>query len=213
MLKIVLMLGLLLPTMAFGQKLPGNFTCQDLIDSAEGKVSRTNDGGVTYVPINVPRPRDAFGQALLTHDTYLCRRLVRGEIGATEFDALHAEKAHQMNGDRHKALVDRKNLENQERVIQNQRAIIQNQQRATQTQQEAVQVQREGVQVQRDAAVIQALQAEAWRQQQDAQHQELMRQQRVQQQMQQRQLEQIRQEQSRPRSVTCFGGGNYIHCN
>ena len=113
---IVIFVVLLAPTIGFGQKLPGNFTCQDLIDTADGKLSRSTDGGRTYVPINAPRPRDAFGQTLLAHDTYQCRRLARGEITAADFDALRAEKMHQLNGERNKVLVERKQLENQQRA-------------------------------------------------------------------------------------------------
>jgi len=202
-MKLILILVVLLaPSIAFGQKLPGNFTCQDLIDVADGRASRSTDGGRTYVPINVPRPRDAFGQALLAHDTYLCRRLARGEITVAEFDALHAEKMHQLGGERNKVLVERKQMENQQRALQNQQQVIRNQQAEIQTQREAVQVQRQ-------TAVIQALQAEAARQQQEHQHQERMQQQQIQQQ----QLEQIRQEQARPKPLSCFGGGGAIYCN
>ena len=149
---ILILVALLAPAVTFAQKLPGHFTCRDLIDSSNGKLSHTDDGGRAYVPINVPRPRDAFGQALLAHDTYLCRRFARGEISVSEFDVLHAEKVQQINRERHKAVVGRKNWENQERTIQNQRAM--------QTQQETVQVQREAVQVQRNAAVIQVRRVE-----------------------------------------------------
>jgi hypothetical protein len=197
---------LLLPSVVFGQKLPRNFTCQDLIDSADGKASRSNDGGRTYVPINAPRPRDNFGQALLDHDTYFCRKLQRGEIDVNEFDARHAEKVHQLSLEREKALAHRRALENQERALRNQEQALQNQEQAIQTQKEAVQVQRQSV-------IIHTLQAEAARRQQAIQHQEMLRQQQIHQQIQQQQLEQIRQELARPKSLSCFGGGSYIHCN
>ena len=76
---------LFLPSIGFAQKLPGNFNCQDLIDAANGKLSRSTDGGITYVPINVPQPKDAFDQAMLSHDTHLCHRLAREEITVDEF--------------------------------------------------------------------------------------------------------------------------------
>ena len=202
MTLIIILIALLVPSTTFAQKLPGKFTCQDLIDTADGKVSRSTDGGRTYVPINVPRPRDAFGEALLAHDTYLCRRLVGGEITVAEFDALHAEKMHHLRNEQQKILVERKQLENQQRALQNQ-------ERALQNQKAAIQTQREAILVQRQTAAIEALQAEAARQQQERQHQEQMQQQQIQQQ----QLEQIRQEQARPKSLSCFGGGGVIHCN
>jgi hypothetical protein len=198
-LLIVLILSL--PSLSLAQKL-GGFTCQDLIETSEGKLSRSTDGGGSYFPIKKPQPKNAFGAALLSHDTQLCYRLSRGEITVDQFNALHDEKFHQLQGEREKVLVERKQLENQQQVIRNQQAAIQ-------TQREAVQVQREGVHVQRQTAVIQAVQAEAARQQAERQHQERIQQQQIQQQ----QLEQIRQEQARPKTLSCFGGGGAIHCN
>lgn len=179
---------MLFPTIAPAQKLPGKFTCRDLVDVADGKLSRSMDEGKTYVPINVPRPRDAFSQTLLAHDTYQCQRLLRGEITAAEFDALRAEKIHQLNGERRKAFMEQKQLEIQQQALQNQQRALQ---------------------VQRQSAAIQALQAEAARRQQERHHQDWMRQQQIQQQ----QLEQIRQEQAQPRSFSCYRSGNAIHCN
>jgi hypothetical protein len=195
-MKILLLLSVLsLPTLGLAQKLPGNLTCQDLIDVSNGKLSRSNDGGRTYVPINRPQPADAFDQTLLSYDTHLCGRLSRGEITVAEFNALQDEKALQLRGERAKVLAEQKALENQQRAVQNQNA--------------AIQTQKEAVHVQRQTAVIQALQAEAARKQQERQHQDWMRQQQIQQQ----QLEQIRQEQARPKSFSCFGSGNFIQCN
>ena len=202
MTLIIILVALLVPSTILAQKLPGDFTCQDLIDVADGKLSRSTDGGRAFVPIKVPRPRDAFGEALLAHETYLCRRLVGGEITVAEFDALHAEKVHQLRGEQQKILAERKQLENQQSALQNQQKALQNQERALQNQNAAIQTQREAIQVQRQTAVIQALQAEAARQQRERQ-----------QQIQQQQLEQIRQEQARPKSFSCFGGGNFIRCN
>jgi hypothetical protein len=179
-------------SLSFAQRLPGNFTCQDLIDHADGKVSRSTDGGQTYVPINVPRPRSASGHAMLTYSSLQCRRLARGEISVSEFDALNAEKALQLKNEDHKLQIEKQNADNQEKALRNQERAIQNQ---------------------RKAAAMQALQAEAARRQQAAQHRELMRQQQIQQKIQQQQLEQIRQEQARPKSFNCYGSANYIHCN
>jgi hypothetical protein len=72
-LPLTIVALLLSVSISFAQTLPGNFTCQDLMDSADGKVSRTTDGGRTYVPINVPRPRDATGYAMLTYTILQCR--------------------------------------------------------------------------------------------------------------------------------------------
>ncbi len=184
MKRFLILAVLVIPCVAFAQKLPPGFTCQDLIDTSEGKVSRSTDGGRTYFPIKKPQPKNAFGAALLSHDTQLCYRLSRGEITIDQFNALHDEKDHQLRGEIEKVLVERKNLENQQQTIRNQQA--------------AIQTQREAVHVQRQTAVIQVLQAEAARQQQERQQQ---------------QLEQIRQEQARPKSFSCFGGGNFIQCN
>jgi hypothetical protein len=206
-MRILLLLSVLsLPSLSLAQKLPNNLTCQDLIDVSNRRLSRSTDGGRTYVPINRPQPTDAFGQALLSHDTYLCSRLSRGEITVGEFNALHDEKELQLRVERAKVLADRQKLLNDQKALENQQ---------------------NAVQVQRQTAVIQALQAEAARQQQEAQHQDWMRQQAIQQQQQERQhrqlmqqqqiqqqqLEQIRQEQARPKSFSCFGGGNFIQCN
>ena len=177
--------ALSLPGLSLAQKLPPGFTCQDLIDTSEGKLSRSTDGGRTYVPIKTPRTSDPFGAALLSHDTHLCYRLSRGEITVDQFNALHDEKFHQLRGEMAKAIAEQKNLENQQKAVQNQAAAIE---------------------LQRKATIIQAVQAEAARQQQERQHQERMRQQQIQQQ----QLEQIRQEQARPKTLTCFGGGGFI---
>jgi len=193
---------LVIPSVTFAQKLPPGFTCQDLIDTSEGRISRSTDGGRTYVPIKTPQPKDAIGAALLSHDTQLCYRLSRREITVDQFNALHDEKVHQLRGERERVLVNRQTLGDQEQILRNQQSAIQ-------TQREAVQVQREAVHVQRQAATIQALQAEAARQQQERQHQERMQQQQI----QQRQLEQIRREQAQPKTFSCFGGAGAIYCN
>ena len=182
---LTMLAALSLPGLSLAQKLPPGFTCQDLIDTSEGKLSRSKDGGRTYVPIKKPRASDAFGAALLSHDTHLCYRLSRGEITVDQFNALHDEKFHQLRGERAKAIAEQKSLENQQKAVQNQAAAIE---------------------LQRKATIIQAVQAEAARQQQERQHQDRMRQQQIQQQ----QLEQIRQEQARPKTLTCFGGGGFI---
>lgn len=152
-MKVLLILLILsLPNLSLAQKLPAGFTCQDLIDTSEGKVSRSTDGGRTYVPIKRPQPRDAFGVALLSHDTQLCFRLSRGEITVDQFNALHDEKFQKLRGERERVLVERKQLENQQQAIRNQQA--------------AIRAQREALEVQRQTAVIEAVQAEATRQQQ-----------------------------------------------
>lgn len=212
-MKILLLLVVvLIPSLSSAQRLPTNFTCQDLIDISNGKLSRSTDGGKTYLPINRPQPKDPFGQALLSYDTQLCYRLSRGEITVADFNALHDEKQRQLLADRQKLFSEQKALENQAAAIN----------------------------AQRQATIIQALQAENFRRQQEAQHQERMDQERIRQQQLeqirqqqsqqiQQQLEQIRQQQQiqiqqqrqiqiqqpqplRP-SFSCFTSGNMIYCN
>ncbi len=205
-MKILLVLAVvLIPSLSAAQKLPNNFTCQDLIDTSNGKLSRSTAGGKTYVPINRPQPKDPFGQALLSYDTQLCHRLSQGELTVADFNALHDEKVRQLGTERAAALAEREKL-----LIEQKK--LENQQRA--------------LEVQRQTTVIQTLQAEISRRQQEAQHQERMEQERIRQQqieqirqqqsqqmqIQQQQLEQIRQEQLRPKTLSCFGGGGYIHC-
>ena len=55
----------------------------------------------------MPQPTDAFGQALLSHDTHVCHRLARGEITVDEFNALGDEKALQLTAEKTKVLADR----------------------------------------------------------------------------------------------------------
>ena len=47
---ILIVMTLAVPSIALAQKLPGNFTCQDLIDTADGKASRSNatEGTLTF---------------------------------------------------------------------------------------------------------------------------------------------------------------------
>src|SRR5947199_7274097 len=127
MKALLIFFVLSLPNFSLAQNLPDNVTCQDLIDLSNGRLSRIADGGNTYVPIRAPQPKDAFGAALISHDTYLCQRLSRGEISVAELTALHDEKALQLQVDRAKVLTDRqkvlmeqKNLENQQKALQNQ---------------------------------------------------------------------------------------------
>jgi hypothetical protein len=170
-----------IPTLSWAQKLPNGFTCQDLLDIDSGKLSRTVDGGNTYVPIRRPQFKDPFGKAMLAFDTSLCHRLSRGEITVDQFDAMHAEKAHQLGGQRAGFLTDQKRLQLQQKAVQNQGAAIRSQ----------------------------AIQSELSRRQREAHHQDNLEQGRI----QQDQLEQIRQGVSQPKTLTCFGSGNFIHCN
>lgn len=205
-MKILLLLAVvLIPSLSSAQRLPNNFTCQDLIEISAGKLSRSTDGGKTYVPINRPQPKNSFGQALLSYDTQLCHRLSQGEITVADFNALHDEKVRQLETERAAALADRQKL-----LIEQKR----------------LETQQRSLEVQRQTTVIQTLQAENFRRQQEAQHQERMEQERSRQQqldqirqqqsqqsqIQQQQLEQIRQEQLRPKTLSCFGGDGYIHC-
>jgi len=100
-MKALLLLFILsLSSLSFAQKLPRNLSCQDLIDTANGILSRSTDGGRTYVPINRPRPKGAFGRVLLSHATNLCHRLSRGEITVEGFNALYDENVHQLRLER-----------------------------------------------------------------------------------------------------------------
>jgi hypothetical protein len=54
-MKVILFLILsCIPNLSWAQKLPHGLTCQDLLDIDSGKLSRTVDGGNTYVPIKRP---------------------------------------------------------------------------------------------------------------------------------------------------------------
>lgn len=88
---------LLLPALAIGQKLPGGFNCEDLIDFSNGRISPNRQ---TSILVRQPQPKDAFGAALLSYDTELCRRLLRKEITVAEFNAAHAEKVLQLTSAR-----------------------------------------------------------------------------------------------------------------
>src|SRR5918999_2607906 len=56
-----------IPSSSWAQKLPHDFTCQELLDVDSGNLSRTTDGGKTYVPIRRPQPKDPFSKALLSY--------------------------------------------------------------------------------------------------------------------------------------------------
>jgi hypothetical protein len=156
-----------------------------LLDIDSGKLSRTVDGGNTYVPIRRPIPKDPFGKALLAFDTSLCHRLSRGEITVDQFDAMHAEKVHQLGGQRAGFITDQKRLQLEQKAVQNQGV--------------AIQAQREGTR-------SQAIQSQLSRQQREVHHQERM------QQRENHHQDNLIQ-QSQPKTLTCFGTGNMIHCN
>jgi hypothetical protein len=94
-------------------------------------------------------PVDAFSETLLAYDTALCRRLVRGQISADDFNTLHT------------AMVLRLNAE---------RAKIVNEHQKLQAQREAVDVQREAIEAQREIAQAQRETAEAIMDQQERQY-------------------------------------------
>ncbi len=96
---------------SLAQDLGNGFTCQDLIDSAAGKASRSTDGGKTYVPVRKPQPRDRYGAELLAHDTYNCQRLQRGEISFGQFTAERAERANRLQDERQREALNRANFE------------------------------------------------------------------------------------------------------
>jgi hypothetical protein len=97
-------LPLMIANVAFAQTFPGNVTCQDLLDIANGHLSRSTDGGRTYIPIKQPQPRDDLEKALIDYDTYLCRRISKREITAEQFHTLRAEKSQQLQAERQNAL-------------------------------------------------------------------------------------------------------------
>jgi hypothetical protein len=181
-MKVILILILSsIPNLSWAQKLPHGFTCQDLLDIDSGKLSRTVDGGNTYVPIKRPQVRDQYSKALLAFDTSLCYRLSRGEITVDQFDAMHAEKMYQIGGQKAQFVIEQKRLQLQQKTVQNQRAVIR----------------------QRENHHQQTMQ------QRENHHQDSLEQGRI----QQNQLEDIRQGVSQPKTLTCFGSGNFIHCN
>lgn len=183
--------------LTFAQKLPQNLTCQDLIDVAAGKMSRSTDGGLTYVPVKRPYATDPFAQNLLAHDTQLCQQLSRGGITLDEFNTSHNEKMYKLNLDRNKVMSDRQKALADQKVLENQGQALQNQQRALENQQSSINIQQQAVDAQRRATWEASRQAEITRKQQANQHQQLMEQ----------------QQQSQRRSITCFGGGSFVQCN
>jgi hypothetical protein len=240
---LTLLLSLVLNSSAIlAQNLPQNLTCQDLIDTAAGKSSRSIDGGRTFVPIKRPQTNDQFDQALLTHDTQLCQRLTRGEITLDNFNTSHNDKLYQLQLDRDKAILERNKALAEQKTLENQATALENQQRALQHQQQSIVVQQKLLDAQRETTREVSRQAEITRQEQQRQQQQLLQQQQSnaweqqrlqqqsnawqqqqllqqqsnawqQQQVQQQQLNAIRQQQLAPRSVNCYGGGNWIQCN
>lgn len=140
------------PVLGVAQQLPRNLSCQDLLDTASGRLSRSNDGGKTYVPIPRPRPVDIFGQVLLSYDTALCGRLSRREISVDEFNALHAAMVQGLSVERQKLTAELARLR-QEQERERQRQALERQRLATQ--QQAIQAQREATQATRELAEAQ----------------------------------------------------------
>jgi hypothetical protein len=97
-------LPLMMANVAFAQNFPRNVTCQDLLDIANGRLSRSTDGGRTYIPVKQPQPRDDLEKALIDYDTQLCQRISKREITAEQFHKLRAEKSQQLQAERQRAL-------------------------------------------------------------------------------------------------------------
>lgn len=148
-----------------GQDLGEGITCQDLIDTAAGKVSRSVDGGKTYVPIRTPRPNHRHGAELLARDTLECQRLQKGEISLGQFTADRVERLNRLRDERRREVIDRANFDAQKRQLENQQRALGNQERG-------VQAQREGLELQRQDMEERTRQAEISREQQQIQHEE-----------------------------------------
>lgn len=178
--------------------------CQNLVDINSGKVSRSDDGGQTYVPIPQPRPANAFEQAFISYSTTVCKRFARGEISADEVDALLREKAQEIGTDKQKAITELQKLAIEQGKLEAQRKAAEAQRQAVEVQRQAIQGQREAAQrqleMQRQQQVLQLLQAA----EQQRQMQELIRQQ---------ELNRQQQLQQQQRSFSCSRVGAFITCN
>lgn len=179
--------------------------CQNLADIDNGKLSRSYDGGKTYVPIQQPRSTNAFDQAFISYSTTACKRYLRGEISLDELKALLNNRSQEIEADRQKGITERQRLAIEQEKLNAERQAVEVQRRAAEAQQQAIQAQRETAQrqleMQRQQQVLQLLQLEQQRQQaaeQQRQMQELMRQQQLQQQQ---------------RSFSCSRVGAFITCN
>jgi hypothetical protein len=107
---------------AIAQTLPGNVSCRDLLDIASGRLSRSIDGGRTYIAIKTPQPRDPFEKALMDYDTHLCHRAAKREINSHQFNALHEEKSRHLEAERQKSLAQQRKLEFERKASQDRQA-------------------------------------------------------------------------------------------
>ena len=89
----ILLFALFLPASGFGQLLSEGLTGQDLVDAADGRLSRSTDNGRSFVPVRRPNPRDKSAKILVDYDAELCRKLARSEITARQVTELHNQKS------------------------------------------------------------------------------------------------------------------------
>src|SRR5262245_46257027 len=151
MLRVLILVVLLVPGLSLAQNLPNEFTCEDLIDYTNGKVSSAR---------KQPQPKNQYDRALLEYDVQLCRRLQRKEITVAEFNSMQATKLRELTEAKRKAEAERDPINRQLNVLNEQRQ--QEAAAAARAQREAARIQAERAKAQREA--LARVQAERARQ-------------------------------------------------